>query len=168
MAVQRVEQPSPYTVDVNTLGENFQTLKRALGFSGGRAPYAPLAMGLRPKQENPTEANARRMRPSTRPQLWHRGRGWGNKVEAEFKVTVTRLRLRVTPDLWPGCQNLLTVASLSSSLASLHLLVIKWRRGIVVSVVVRPMNEVRHPQRGTRLVLEWMTVLGQVYYHFDL
>ena len=78
------------------------------------------------------------------------------------------LRLRMTPDLWPGCQNLWTVASLSSNLASLHLPIIKCRRGIVMGVVVRPMNEVRPPLRGTRLVLGWMTVLGQLYYHFSM
>jgi len=61
-----------------------------------------------------------------------------------------------------------TVASLSSSLASLHLLIIKWRRGIVMGIVVRHMNEVRPPLRGTRLVLGWMTVLGQAYYHFGM
>jgi len=37
-----------------------------------------------------------------------------------------------------------------------------------MSVVVRAMNEVRPPLRGTRLVLGWMTVLGQLYYHFSM
>jgi len=126
-------------VDVNTLGENFQTLKRALGFSGGRDPYAPLATCLNRRQENLTEANARRMRPSTRPQLWHRSRGWGKKVEAEFKVTVTRLRLRMTPDLWSECKNLERGKFVlkSSSLAALHLHIIKCRCGIMVNVGVR-------------------------------
>ena len=79
-----------------------------------------------------------------------------------------RLRLRMRSDLWPECQNLLTVASLSSNLASLHLPIVKWRRGIAVSVVVRAMNEVRPPVRGTRLVLRWMTVFGQLYYDFGM
>jgi len=44
--------------------------------AGAVPPRAPLlATGLRPRQENPTEANARRKGPSPRPQLWYRGRG---------------------------------------------------------------------------------------------
>ena len=49
-----------------------------------------------------------------------------------------------------------------------RLSVIKCRRGIVVSVVVQAMNEVRPPVRGTRLVLGWMTVLRQLHYRFGM
>jgi len=81
-----------------------------------------------------------------------------------------RLRLRMTPDLWPGCQTFGCGKFVLKSGVSpfTHYKVSAWARGIVMSVVVRPMNEVRPPLRGTRLVLRWMTVLGQLYYHFSM
>ena len=74
--------------------------------------------------------------------------------------------MRMSPDLWPGCQTFERDKFVLKSVVSpfTRYKVAAWHS----DERCHSAHERRSPVRGTRLVLGWMTVLGQLYYHFSI